>query len=128
MFSRLTKILLLVYSVMAPLPGLLGQSTGSQQTGGIVTLPGAINPRVRPEQDRGRVESTRKLSQMTLVLRRTPDHRAALNHLLLELQDSSSPNYHKWVTPEEFGERFGASTSQLDQLVSWLTAEGLTGA
>ena len=89
-------------------------------------LNGAINPRARREIDHGPVERTRKLSQMTLVFRRTPERQEALDRLLAELQDTSSPNYHKWLKPEEFGERFGASGDDLDRVVDWLRAEGFT--
>jgi uncharacterized protein (TIGR03437 family) len=87
-------------------------------------LSGTINPRVQREEDRGPVESTQRLSHMTLVFSRTPQQRAALNRLLQELQDPSSPNYHKWLTPDEFGEHFGASAESLHRVSDWLRSEG----
>src|SRR5262249_52976110 len=37
-----------------------------------------------------------------------------------------SPNYHRWLTPQQFGERFGASPTELVQISAWLRSEGLT--
>lgn len=111
------------------LPRLSGQAgAGQQDATREVTLSGAINPRIRPEDDRGPVEVGRKLSQLGLVFRRTPEQRAALDQFLEELQDPSSPHFHKWLTPEEFGDRFGASAEKLNRVVDWLRSEGFVVA
>jgi uncharacterized protein (TIGR03437 family) len=60
-----------------------------------------------------------------LGLRRTEAQQKALDRLLEELQDPSSPNYHHWLTPEEFGARFGASATDIAQVTAWLKSEGL---
>jgi subtilase family serine protease len=87
-------------------------------------LNGVVNPRVRREDDSGPVETARKLSQLTLVFRRTPEQREALDRLLEELQDPSSSNYHNWLTPDEFGDRFGTSAENLNRAADWLRSEG----
>jgi subtilase family serine protease len=61
-----------------------------------------------------------------MVLNRTREQQASLNALLQEQQDPSSPNYHRWLSPEEFGERFGLIEADRDTLVSWLQSQGLT--
>ena len=66
------------------------------------------------------------LPPLTLVLSRTPEQKAALSRLLGELQDPASPNYHKWLTPEQFGSRFGSSTDTLNRVAEWLRSEGFT--
>jgi uncharacterized protein (TIGR03437 family) len=76
--------------------------------------------------DLGPVDSTKRLSHVTLALKRTPDQTDALQRLLAEQQDPSSPNYRKWLTPEEFGERFGASADDLNRIADWLRSEGFT--
>src|SRR6267143_1599662 len=35
-------------------------------------------------------------------------------------------NYHRWLTPEEFADRFGVSQDDIDKIVSWLRGQGLT--
>ncbi len=83
---------------------------------------GGVNPRARSEYDRGAVELTRNLNQMTLVVRRSPDRQFALKRFLKDLQDPSSP--HRWLDPSEFGERFGASPEQLNRAEQWLGSQG----
>ncbi|HXJ43354.1 MAG TPA: protease pro-enzyme activation domain-containing protein [Bryobacteraceae bacterium] len=61
-----------------------------------------------------------------MMLKQTPAQRAALDQLLADQQDASSPNFHKWLTPEEFADRFGASQSDLGKLSAWLTSAGFT--
>ena len=49
-----------------------------------------------------------------------------LAQLLREQQDPTSPNFHKWITPEEFADRFGASDGDVKQITTWLESQGLT--
>ena len=65
------------------------------------------------------------MENVQLVLKRTPEQEAALAELLREQQDPSSPNYHKGVTPQEFGARFGASDHDIQAVTSWLQSHGL---
>lgn len=89
-----------------------------------MALRGAVNPRTRAEYDRGPVDPGKRLAYITLAMRRTDDQQAALDRLLAEQQDPSSPNFHKWLTPEQFGERFGASQGEVDRLANWLLSRG----
>ena len=61
---------------------------------------------------------------MLLVLKRSPEQQAALEKLLAEQQDKSSPNYHKWLSPDEFGQQFGASDQDIQKITSWLQSHG----
>ena len=36
------------------------------------------------------------------------------------------PLYHHWLTPEEFGNRFGLSPADHSKVVAWLTSAGFT--
>ena len=53
-----------------------------------------------------------------------PQNRAALDQLVAEQQDPNSPNYQKWLTPEEFDRRFGVSQQAFDDLLQWLSSQG----
>ena len=61
---------------------------------------------------------------MLLVLNASPERDAALDQLLAEKHDPGSPNYHQWLTPEQFGERFGVAQEDLEAIGSWLRGEG----
>jgi pseudomonalisin len=49
-----------------------------------------------------------------------------LDRLLLEQQDPRSPNYHRWLTPEEFGSRFGVPQEEYQRAVQWLGQKGFS--
>jgi subtilase family serine protease len=40
------------------------------------------------------------------------------------LTDPASPNFHKWITPAQFGAKFGASTSDVASVSQYLKAKG----
>ena len=63
---------------------------------------------------------------MTLALKPSPSQQADLDKLLAEQQDPSSSNYHHWLTPDEYADRFGASSDDINKMVAWLGQQGLT--
>jgi len=70
--------------------------------------------------DRGPAPSSLPMERMQLVLTRSSQQAAALKALLDAQQDKSSPNYHKWLTPEQFGEQFGPADQDIQTVVAWL--------
>src|SRR4051794_39672561 len=74
-----------------------------------VALKGHIHPKARPQYDRGPVDPSLPISYATLSHKQSPGQQAALDQLLAEQQDPSSPNHHRWLTPEQYGDRFGLS-------------------
>lgn len=90
------------------------------------TLAGHISPQASADGDRGGVAPSFMLNHITLELAPSPQQKAALNALLAAQQNPFSPNYHHWLTPEEFGARFGASQSDLGKITAWLETQGLT--
>lgn len=99
------------------------QSINSSQ---MVVLQGNTHPLARPAYDRGLAPTDLPMQHMLLVLKRSPQQEAALDQLLAEQQDKKSPNYHKWLTPEEFGEQFGPSDQDIQTVKSWLESQGFT--
>ncbi|HEY3838043.1 MAG TPA: protease pro-enzyme activation domain-containing protein [Bryobacteraceae bacterium] len=84
-----------------------------------------IHPLARPEFDRGPADPAFRLGYVTLVLKPTTTQQSDLEALLVEQQDRSSPNFHKWLTPEQFGIRFGIASTDLAMIRSWLQGQGL---
>jgi subtilase family serine protease len=64
------------------------------------------------------------MNQMTLLLKMDPQKQAQLDKLVAEQQDSSSSNYHKWLTPAQFGEKFGRSPAEIATVKNWLISHG----
>ena len=90
----------------------------------LTLLKGNTHPLARPEFDRGAAPPSLPMERMLLVLTRSPEQEAALQRLLEEQQDKSSPNYHKWLTPEQFGRQFGPSDQDIQTITSWLRVHG----
>jgi subtilase family serine protease len=89
-----------------------------------VVLKGNIHPKVHVGMDRGPVEPWMKVDYMRLVLQPSAQQAAQLGRFLEEQRDPSSPDYQHWLTPEEFGDRFGVNENDLGKIASWLQAEG----
>ena len=90
----------------------------------VVVLQGNVHPLARPGSDVGRADATLPMERMTLSLRLAPDRQAALDELLAEQQDPGSSNFHRWLTPEEYGARFGRSQQEISLVTAWLGAHG----
>jgi trimeric autotransporter adhesin len=91
----------------------------------LVTLTGNVSSRARAEFDLGAASPSTQLSHVRLMLSRSSAQEAALNRYLADLQDKSSPNYHKWLTPAQFGKLYGPADSDIAAIVSWLQSQGL---
>jgi len=91
-----------------------------------VALPGNVHPLARAEFDRGPAPLDLKLNRMLLVLKRAPEQEVALRKLLDEQQDKFSPNYHAWLTPDQFGQRFGPADTDIEAITQWLSSQGFT--
>ena len=61
---------------------------------------------------------------LSMEIRFAPRNQAELNQLLAEQQNPSSPNYHHWLKPGEYDQRFGASQADIDAVAEWLRSEG----
>ena len=90
----------------------------------LTVLKGNTHPLARKEFDRGPATSNLQLNRMLLLLESGPAQAASLKSLLDQQQDKSSPNYHRWLTPQQFGQRFGNSDQDIRTITSWLTSHG----
>jgi uncharacterized protein (TIGR03437 family) len=91
-----------------------------------VTLRGAAPQLAQPQFDRGPVSPRFPMSHLVLYVRPSAAQQAELNQLLADQQTASSPSFHKWLTPEEFGNRFGLTAGDHSRIVAWLNAAGFT--
>ena len=124
-------VCLLLTSLVLPLCSLAQSPARSRivqeiNGSGLAVLHGNLNPRARPEFDQGRVNGGMTLKGVSLNFRLSDSQQAALNELLAEQQTPGSPNYHQWITPDEYAERFGMSTDDLNKVTGWLQSEGFT--
>jgi subtilase family serine protease len=89
-------------------------------------LRGSVPPRARAEFDRGAVSGSLLMEGMRLVFQPTPEQESSLDILLQQQLDRSSPNYHKWLTPEQYADRFGLSPGDINRVADWLRRQGFT--
>ncbi len=99
---------------------------GAVNNGSRAALPGTVGGRARHSVDLGLAAADGKLESLSLRFSMTPAQQADLNRLLAAQLDPSSPSYHQWLTSEQFGARFGLSSSDLANVSSWLTSQGFT--
>lgn len=99
---------------------------GSVRANDTAVLRGNRNPLARPENDRGAVAPETRIGGARLILNPLPGQAAELADFLEQQRDPSSGNYQRWLTPEEFGARFGASENDVAELTAWLRSQGLT--
>ncbi len=91
-----------------------------------VVLPGNVHANARAEYDAGAADAALPLDRMILTLRLAPEKQTALARLLVEQQDPASPNYRRWLTPEEFGAQFGPTAADVAAASGWLASQGFT--
>jgi uncharacterized protein (TIGR03437 family) len=89
-------------------------------------LAGILHAGAMPQNDRGPVEPSFPLPAMTLYLRPSAAQQSALQDLLDRQRDPSSPDYRRWLSPEEFADRFGIAPADLGVLRAWLESQGFT--
>lgn len=76
-------------------------------------------------QDAGRMATDAQMKGISIVFNRSAEQQAALEELLKSQQDPSSPEFHHWLTPEEFGARFGMAQKDVEMVQGWLEQQGL---
>src|ERR1039457_4153836 len=87
----------------------------------MTALKGHVNPNALPQNDLGPVDPAMPIRQATLLFKPA----ASIGAFLAEQQLPGSPNYHQWLTPEQFGDRFGLSANDIAQVTAWPESQGL---
>lgn len=90
----------------------------------LATLSGNTHPLARAQYDQGAAPSDLPMNRIMLVLKRSPEQESALQDLLVQQQVTSSPTFHKWLTPDQFGQQFGLADADIQAVTSWLTSFG----
>ena len=91
----------------------------------LTTLRGNTHPLARQQYDQGRVDPAMKMERITMAFQRTAAQKADLDALLAAQQNPASSSFHQWLTPAQFGERFGIAQTDLQKVTAWLQAHGL---
>ena len=89
-----------------------------------VTIERQVHPLARPQFDQGLMPDDTDTGSVFLLLQRSPEQEAAAKKLVDDLHRPGSPVFHQWLTPQEFGWRFGPAQEDVDKLTGWLQSEG----
>jgi len=90
--------------------------------GGMRTLHGNVPPTVAHLTSIGNLSATRQLNlAIGLPLHNQPE----LDELLRQLYDPASPNFHKFLTPEEFTARFGPTEADYAAVRDFARTNGM---
>ncbi len=91
-----------------------------------VVLKGSIRPQAQPLNDQGPLAADAQVNGIILMLKPSVEQQAALERLLTDQQDVSSPDYQHWLTPMQYADRFGLSNSDMGRITAWLKDQGLS--
>ncbi len=106
---------------IAPVPNRLTQPI---QEGVRVSLGQSVSPLAMAANDRGAAPEGMALERLQVVLKRSAAQETALQQRINDMHTAGTANYHKWLTPDEFGQEFGPSDGDIATLESWLQSHG----
>ena len=134
MFRKLVFFFVVVLAVLTAIPCVDAQvDSGAQARPRItqsidetnrVALKGNTHPAARAANDRGAVPHDLQMDHILLQLQRPAEQEQALQEFISGLETEGSPNFHQWITAQEFGEKFGLAKQDLDTITRWLESHG----
>lgn len=92
----------------------------------VVRIAGSAHPLATAANDLGRASGDLGMQRMILVLKPSDTQQTALTKLIDSLHDRQSAGYHQWLTPEEYGARFGPHEDDLKAVSRWLQSQGFS--
>ena len=127
--SLVTTLTVAAAAVLLPTASIHAQATptakaDSQQS--FAALAGSLMPAVRFSSDLGRMQPTTPMQHMALHFALTDAQQTDLQRLLSALQDPKSAQYHRWLTPAQFQQRFGRPAQDVATAAAWLKSQGFT--
>lgn len=93
-----------------------------------ITLKGNVHPLALPRYDQGVVPDSLPAERMFLLLQRSPERETALQQFLQDVHTVGSPSYHRWLSPQQFGELYGPDDSDVAAVTGWLQRHGFSVA
>ncbi len=91
---------------------------------GLVRVTGNHAPRIKGAFDRGRAPDNRPAQHILMLLRRPASQEQAIAQFIARQYDPHASDFHHWLTPQEFGARFGPASGDIEHVTRWLTQSG----
>ena len=89
-------------------------------------LTGNTRPMLALAQDEGEVSSAQALPRLSIHFAMSSQQREDLDQLLRQQQARGAAQFHKFLTPEEYGARFGLNSADIAKVTAWLESEGFS--
>lgn len=99
---------------------------GEIRDGETFRLNGNTRPTLALAQDGGEVSSAQAMPHMAVHFAMTSQQHEDLDQLLRQQQAKGSAQFHKFLSPEEFGARFGPNSGDVALITAWLEREGFS--
>ncbi len=106
--------------------GQLVRITEPLQEGDRVAVVGNVHPLIAQATASTPVEPSTKMEHLVLHLQASAMQEAELEQLIAQQNDPQSPNYHKFLTPQQFAARFGVAPADIERVSAWLQSHGAT--
>jgi subtilase family serine protease len=120
--ASLTAFLAICAVAQRPETRILAQVDNAVRT----TLQNSHMPLANAANDAGRMSPSTQLQSMSIYLSRSASQQAALETLLDAQQNPNSPQYHQWLSPDQFAAQYGASDADISAVEGWLAGQGFT--
>ena len=109
-------------AAQSPVARIASQVNGAEPA----VIKGSQHPMANPAYDAGRMPGSTRLNGVTLMFSRSAAQEADLDALIAAQQNPASPQYHRWLTSDQFAARFGMASADLDKVSNWLQQQGFT--
>ncbi len=98
--------------------------TQEVSSGAMVAIAGSVHPLARRANDLGPVNPEMRMESLSLNIGVSATQQKEIEALLEAQQNPKSPQYHRWLTQEEYGALFGLTQGDLNQITRWLSSQG----
>ncbi|MGA3087162.1 MAG: protease pro-enzyme activation domain-containing protein [Terriglobales bacterium] len=114
-------------SAPSPSPAPRSIITGPIDESRLVTLRGNTTAAARhANNDRGAVADDLVFDHLLLTLQPPPESEARLEKLIDEMHDQKSVEFHRWLTAQQLGDRFGLAQKDRETIQTWLESHGFS--
>jgi subtilase family serine protease len=125
-FATLTLFSALAFTLSAPAQNE-SQARGPVNENQRTVLAGNLRPAaLDPANDRGILPVSLPMEHVQVLLKRSAAKEAEMTAYVASLNDQKSPNFHKWLTPQQIGTLYGPAPSDIAIVKLWLQLHGLT--
>ncbi len=125
-----------LYSLAIPCALLISASASAQSTrphsmiiesinnSDLLLLSGNTRPETQAATDQGPAADSLPLDHLTVQLKPSPEQQAAFEEAVEALHNPHSLTFHKWMTADEIGSKYGVEPADLETIRQWLQGFG----